>query len=52
MMKDTICIIVSLAIMVGLFAIWGIAMNRCEQKGGAYVGGICIKAQTIQIFGE
>ena len=52
MMKDIIGIIVLLVIIVGLFAIWGMAMNRCERKGGAYVGGICIKAQTITIFGK
>ena len=52
MMKDTICIIVAIVIMISLFAIWAQAINRCEQKGGAYVGGICIKAETINIFGE
>lgn len=52
MLKDTICITVAIAIMISLFAIWALAIDRCEQKGGAYVGGTCIKAETINIFGE
>lgn len=51
MLKDTICIIVAIAIMISLFTIWALAIDRCEQKGGAYVGGTCIKAERINIFG-
>lgn len=51
MLKDTICIIVAIAIMISLFAIWALAIDRCEQRGGAFVGGTCIKAERINIFG-